>query len=154
MTGWPHGFGGDELHGGSGTDTLDGNAGNDTLWGYDAQDPTNSEGADFLNGGKGDDHLMIGAGDYAYGDEGSDSFAIGDWLGDGEMAHISDYNPDEDDIVVMYDETAHPDPHLELLTQEGSDDATVMLDGIPLAIIANGAGMNISALTLMPSAGA
>lgn len=145
------GFGDDALHGGSGSDTLDGNADNDTIWGYDQQDPENSNGTDFLNGGSGEDTLMIGAGDYAHGGEGADRFTIGDWIGGGECAHISDYSPGEDDIVILYDETAHPDPHVEVLTEEGSDTVTVTLDGIPLAVIANGAGLGLGALTLMPS---
>ncbi|WP_415233500.1 calcium-binding protein [Pseudorhodobacter sp.] len=145
------GYGNDELHGDAGQDTLDGNAGNDTIWGFDANNPTNSQDADFLNGGTGEDTLMIGAGDYAHGGEGADQFTIGDWIGDGGFAHITDYNPDEDDIVVMYDSIAHPDPFIELVTQEGSGDATLLLDGIPLALIADGAGLSVEALTLMPS---
>jgi len=145
------GYGDDALQGGSGSDTLDGNAGNDTLLGVDPENPKDSDGADFLNGGTGDDTLLIGAGDYAHGGEGADTFALGDWIGDGEVAHISDYNPDEDDIVVLYDATAHPDPHIALISEDGSNDATVLLDGIPLAVIANGAGLSVDALKLMPS---
>lgn len=143
------GYGNDVLSGGAGQDTLDGCAGNDTLWGFDDQDQ--SDGGDFLNGGTGDDVLMIGAGDFAHGGEGADDFVLGDWIGDGDVAHISDYNPNEDDIVVLFDAVAHPDPHVELITEDGSDDATVLLDGIPLAVIANGAGLSVDALTLMPS---
>jgi len=145
------GYGDDALQGRSGSDTLDGNAGNDTLLGVDPENPKDSDGADFLNGGTGDDTLLIGAGDYAHGGEGADTFALGDWIGDGEVAHISDYNPDEDDIVVLYDATAHPDPHIALISEDGSNDATVLLDGIPLAVIANGAGLSVDALKLMPS---
>ncbi len=144
------GFGDDLLHGGAGSDTLDGNNGNDTIWGFDTED-TRAEDVDFLNGGAGDDHLYLGAGDYANGGAGADIFTIGDWLSEGEFARITDYDPDEDDIVVLYDAMAHPNPTIELLTEEESDDATVLLDGIPLAVIANGAGLSLNALTLLPS---
>jgi Ca2+-binding RTX toxin-like protein len=147
------GYDDDVLYGGGGQDTLDGNAGNDTLWGFDPDAPQNDTGddTDFLNGGTGNDTLMIGAGDYAHGGDGADEFTLGDWIGEGDFAHISDYNPDEDDIVVLYDAAAHPDPHVELVTEEGSNDATVLLDGIPLALITDGAGLTVSVLTLMPS---
>jgi Ca2+-binding RTX toxin-like protein len=150
------GFGDDVLQGGAGSDTLDGNDGNDTLWGFDPVDmaagtPDAGDDADFLNGGGGDDTLLIGANDHAHGGEGADSFAISNWIGEGEFAHIADYNPQEDDIVILYDITAHPDPQIEVITEDGSDDATVWLDGIPLAVIANGAGLTVDQLTLRPS---
>jgi hypothetical protein len=94
---------------------------------------------------------MIGAGDYADGGEGADVFTIGDWIGEGEFAHITDYNSSEDEIVVVYDALAHPDPQIELITEEGFPDAVVWLDGIPLAVITGGAGLTVNALTLMPS---
>jgi hypothetical protein len=109
------------------------------------------EDDDRLAYGCGDDALLIGAGDYAHGGEVANRFAIGDWVNDGDIAHISDYNPDEDDIVVLYDATAHPDRHIELISEDGSGDATLFLDGIPLAIITNGAGLSVDALKLVPS---
>ncbi|WP_050526909.1 calcium-binding protein [Pseudorhodobacter aquimaris] len=145
------GFDDDALFGDEGADTLDGNDGNDTLWGVDAENPNDSLGTDFLNGGAGDDTLMIGAGDWAHGGEGEDSFALNSWLGSDNLAHILDYKPSEDEIVVLYDAEAHPDPHVELLTDEDSEDATIMLDGVPLAVIANGANLTIDALKLTPS---
>ncbi|QCO55616.1 calcium-binding protein [Pseudorhodobacter turbinis] len=145
------GFDDDELFGDEGEDTLDGNAGDDTLWGVDAENPEDSQGSDFLNGGTGDDTLMIGAGDWAHGGEGEDSFALNSWIGSDDLAHIMDYEPSEDEIVVLYDANAHPDPHVELLTDEDSDDATIVLDGVPLAVIANGANLTVDALKLTPS---
>ena len=127
--------------------------GNDTIWGFDPDNPSDSQGIDFLNGGTGNDTLMIGAGDYAHGGEGADQFTLGDWIGPGDCAHISDYDPAEDDIVILYDAAAHTDPQVELITEAGSGDATVMLDGIPLAVIANGSGLTVDALKLMPANG-
>lgn len=145
------GFDDDVLHGGAGSDTLDGNDGNDTLWGFDPIEPDDAADVDFLNGGTGDDALMIGAGDHAHGGEGADVFTIADWIGEGEFAHISDYDPTEDDIVVLYDANAHPDPRLELFTADGSTDTTISLDGMPLAVVANGSGLTVEAVTLLPS---
>lgn len=140
------GFGNDVLHGDQGSDTLDGDFGNDTLIGHETgvADPE----VDFLNGGEGDDLLIVGNGDYASGNQGADTFALGDWLGQGEFAQIQDYDPAEDQIVVVYDAVAHPDPVLTLEQEDGSDDVTVLLDGLPLGLIAGGAGLTADAIQL------
>lgn len=140
------GFGNDVLRGDAGSDTLDGNDGDDVIWGIGAE---GDGGTDFLNGGAGDDRLMIGAKDYAHGGEGADTFALDDWISGGDIAHISDYTPGEDQIFVVYDPASHPDPALTLVGTPGSADATVMLDGLPVAYIAGGAGMDLSAIRLV-----
>ena len=132
------GFGADTLIGDEGSDTLDGGAGDDAIWGIEGGAPE----TDFLNGGTGNDSLFIGAGDYASGGEGSDSFVLGDWAGNEDLSRITDFNPDDDEIVVLYDPAEHPDPMVTLLTEDGSADATVMLDGLPLAHISGGAGLD------------
>jgi Ca2+-binding RTX toxin-like protein len=126
------GFGDDLLAGGFGSDTLDGNDGDDTLWGDDDDE------ADFLNGGLGDDLLMLGGNDYGTGNEGADIFALG--VGNG-VAQITDFNPAEDEIMVIYDMAMHPDPVITLEQDEGSSDVTVLLDGMPLALVQGGAGL-------------
>ncbi|MGQ0565307.1 MAG: calcium-binding protein [Gemmobacter sp.] len=139
------GFGDDSLQGGTGADTLDGNDGHDSIWGNDDDE------ADFLNGGAGDDWLGLGQGDQAHGGEGADTFAIDGWIGAGEIAQISDYAPGEDEIVVVYDPATHPDPQLSVVSAPGSADATVLLDGMPVAHVAGGAGMDAGALRLVAS---
>ncbi|MES2243544.1 MAG: calcium-binding protein [Pseudomonadota bacterium] len=65
-----YGNGGDDtLRGGAGLDYLFGGAGNDLLDG--------GEGRDTLDGGLGDDVLIVGAEDFAFGEEGNDSYLIG-----------------------------------------------------------------------------
>ncbi|NCO17021.1 MAG: calcium-binding protein, partial [Alphaproteobacteria bacterium] len=140
------GYDNDILHGDQGSDTLDGDFGNDTLIGHDAG-AADTE-VDFLNGGEGDDLLIVGNGDYASGNQGADTFALGDWLDQGEFARIQDYDPAEDQIVVVYDALVHPDPVLTLEQQDGSDDVTVLLDGLPLGLIAGGAGLTADAIQL------
>jgi hypothetical protein len=143
------GEGDDSLTGGAGTDTIDGNDGDDTLWGFD-DDAPDAE-MDFLNGGRGDDTLHIGASDYAFGDEGADRFVLSDWAaGEDSFAHISDFNPAEDEILVLYDAEAYPDPQLSL-EDAGEDDVTVLLNGLPLAHIAGGSGLDVASLRLVPS---
>lgn len=144
------GFGNDLLRGGAGSDMLDGNDGADTLFGFDPAAP--DADADFLNGGNGDDVLWLGANDHGHGGAGADEFRIGDWIGEGQFARIADFDPSEDEIVVVYDAQSHPDPHLTLVSDEGSPDVTVFLDGLPLAEIAGGAGLELSQLRLLASA--
>ena len=144
------GYGSDELHGGPGHDTLDGGAGNDTIWAYDRE---YGDDADYVNGGDGDDVLHIGAGDHATGGAGHDSFVIHDGIADGhpgdQMATIADFDRNEDDIAVVYDPAIHPDPVLSLGAADDPADATLLLDGHPLALVVGGAGMDLSTLRLI-----
>lgn len=137
------GAGNDVLVGGEGSDTLDGGEGDDTIWGLD-------DDVDFLNGGAGDDLLVLGAGDYGTGGTGADIFALAGRHDGGAVAQITDFDAAEDELVVVYDALAHPAPLIDLSSAEGSPDATVTLDGIPIAVIANGAGLDASLLRLVP----
>ena len=139
------GSGDDVLMGGPGRDTLDGGDGADTLFGQDDTDP------DFLNGGAGNDVLWLGAGDHGHGGEGADSFRIGDWIGAGGFATIADFDAEMDEIVVIYDALTYPEPQLSLVSTPGSADATVFLNGQPLAVVVNGAGLDASAVQLVPA---
>ena len=143
------GLGDDSLTGDLGSDTLDGGAGNDVL------DGRNVQGAipemDFMNGGDGDDTLMLSAGDYATGGGGSDWFELSDLSPGDEIANIADYNADEDTLVVVFDPMLHPDPQLSIETPENTDDAIVLLDGVPLAMVQGGAGMSLDDVLLTPA---
>lgn len=132
----------DALAGDAGADTLDGGAGRDTLFGGDAW-------VDFLNGGDGDDVLSLGAGDYGTGQAGADQFALADY-GPGSLpARIMDYDGAEDEIVVMYDPAVHPDPTVTTAAVEGSDDVSVLLDGVAVAVVQGGAGLMAADIRLM-----
>lgn len=141
------GLGNDLMAGGAGSDEQDGGDGNDTIWGQDASGADDHE-TDFLNGGAGDDLLRIGAGDYANGGEGSDLFLLQDIQTGDPLTEITDFHPAEDEIIVLYDPATHPDPAVTLSRQDGSDDATLLLDGVPVAKIAGGAGLSPDQITL------
>ncbi len=149
---WLSGGGGhDVLAGGTGTDVVDGGTGDDTLIGHDA-DKGDDATADYLNAGAGDDTIVLGSGDVATGDEGDDSFVLGDWMTGGGFAHIQDYNPAEDQILLMYDPAAHPDPDVLLVRDSESDAVSVFFDGMPLAMVHNGAGLSHADIRLTPTA--
>ncbi len=138
------GEGDDLVSGGTGADEVDGGAGNDTLWG--AAPGVNDTEVDILNGGDGDDILHLGAGDYGHGGDGADSFTLQDFGPGAPLVQITDFNPAEDELVVLYDSTLHPDPALTL--QTGPDATLLLLDGVPLANLTNGATVDLAAIRL------
>ncbi|WP_284324070.1 calcium-binding protein [Cypionkella aquatica] len=138
------GMGDDLLAGGAGSDTLDGGDGNDTIWGQ--SEAEHDDSADFLNGGAGDDSLMLGAGDYGNGGDGADSFHLLDIHPDDPPMQITDFNPQEDALVVMYDAATHPDPQLTMETTAAG--TTLLLDGVPLASLQAIANLDLSSITL------
>jgi hypothetical protein len=75
---------------------------------------------------------------------------LADWSDGGALARIADFSPGEDELVVVYDPATHPDPQLTLVSLPGSSDATVMLDGLPVAELAGGAGLDAGLFRLMP----
>lgn len=138
------GEGGDLIGGGDGSDEVDGGAGADTIWGGMPHE-TDTD-VDFLNGGAGDDLLMLGAGDYANGGEGSDAFALQDIHPGDPLVQITDFNPAQDELVVLYDPALHPNPELTLRDVLGSP--VLLLDGVPLASLTNGATLDLSMVRL------
>ena len=141
------GLGDDLMAGGTGSDEQDGGDGNDTIWGQEAGGPDDHE-VDFLNGGAGDDLLRVGAGDYANGGDGADLFLLEDIQPGDPLTQITEFHAAEDEIVVLYDPATHPDPEVTLSSAEGSADATLLLDGIAVAVIAGGAGLSPDQITL------
>lgn len=140
------GEGDDSLFGGAGSDILDGNAGDDQLSGLDgAQDDGQT---DYLNGGTGNDVLTLGMGDHGMGGDCEDSFVVQEWLAEGNVARIADYDFVQDQIVVVYDSTAHPDPQLSLATKSDGDDVTILLDGAPVAVVTGGSSVFLSDIRL------
>lgn len=130
--------------GGAGSDTLDGGAGNDTIWGQ--RDGEDDNAPDFLNGGADDDTLLLGAGDYGNGGAGTDSFQLLDIGADDPPMQITDFNPQEDALVVMYDANTHPDPRLTM--QTSASGTTLLLDGVPLANLQSVLGLNLDSIVL------
>lgn len=63
-----------------------------------------------------------------------------------------DYAPGEDQLVVIYDADAHPDPLVTVAPVEGTEDVTVLLDGVPLAVVQDAAGLDAQTIRLQPAA--
>ena len=111
--------GSDALQGGLGNDTLEGGAGQDVLfggWGADVlngivDDPDTAgiqdrDDQDFLNGGGGDDVILAGQDDIVTTGDGADQIVMGDWIGAGHAAHITDFVPTDDALLFVWDDSA------------------------------------------------
>lgn len=149
-------LGDDVLRGGAGHDTLFGGWGNDTLSGFeddpDADGWTDTDVGDYLNGGGGDDVILAGAGDIVTGGSGSDTILLGNWLSADHQAQILDFAPDQDTLMVVYDDLAGPEPEVDLAPDADDESVQhVMLNGVAIATVNNAAGLNVGHITLVGS---
>ena len=134
LMGW---LGDDKLYGGAGADVLMGGDGKDYLDGTaqeSAQVPL-SDRQDYLNGDTGNDTIVAGPGDWATGGEGADEFDLAGWLDQGGgVVTITDYDPAEDRLVLVYDPLVHPDPQVSVTAPEVRGmSVTVLIDGAAVA---------------------
>lgn len=135
--------GDDVLSGGRDDDTLSGGAGNDVLSG-DRFDGTGGveRGVDSLDGGDGDDVLWLFGTDTGTGGDGADQFRVMD-ANDGEtLVTITDFDAAADQIEVVYSEQdGLPAPEVTVSTVADTNDASILLDGVPVASLPGGAGL-------------
>ena len=69
-------------------------------------------------------------------------------MAQGSVTTIADYDFTQDQIVVVYDPAAHPDPQLSLAKTDENDDVTIMLDGAPVAVVTGGSPVFLSDIRL------
>lgn len=167
------GAGDDTIYGGGGDDVIDGVHGDDLVIGGDGNDTLSGgigegirdyyirsnpvaepDGDDTLFGGAGDDLLYGGPGhDTLTGGEGSDVFQIEtNWVGD--MATITDFNPDEDQLIIQEIRFADLETPLTgsgLLIVDWADGtgADLRYDGHQIASIAGAQGMDPSLIEIV-----
>jgi hypothetical protein len=137
------GNGHDAMFGAGGFDTLIGGSGNDALGGSDDDD------SDVLEGGDGHDSLTLGAGDIATGGAGADQFTLADFGPNTPPSVITDYSATDDRILLMYDPAVHPEPVVSTEQVEGTDDMSVLLDGVQIAIVLGAPGLTLADIQLM-----
>ncbi|AML50773.1 calcium-binding protein [Falsihalocynthiibacter arcticus] len=140
--------GDDVLIGGLGNDALFGNEGDDQISGVVLNEETgeDTDVRDYLNGNAGDDLLVLGYDDIGTGGEGNDTFALGEWFHEGTAATITDFNPDEDTLVVHYSADDEI-PEVSVETEDGN--SLVLLDGVVIARLLGNTSFDISQISLI-----
>lgn len=104
---------------------------------------------DVLNVCDSDDLSLIGAS--GEGDPGADQFILKEWLSEGGIATISDYDAAEDQIVLVYDPDTHADPQLSLSAVAETEDVEILLDGEVIGRVTDGAGLSEKDILLLPA---
>ena len=133
----------DVLHGGAGHDTLDGGAGDDVLNGTFSHGNGDQDAGDILNGGDGDDTIVIGEGDVARGGSGADVFSSGDYVENAtEVGMVSDFDPSQDRIEVIYDPSSTPNPVIEVHDFTDGSGADIVLNGQVILSVTGAQGMD------------
>ncbi|TDE36020.1 calcium-binding protein [Antarcticimicrobium sediminis] len=152
------GWGDDTLSGlepGEGPDTANPVAGTDTGPDTSDADPDGLAGsdflnADFLNGGAGADTIVTGAGDVVTAGEDGDSIVLGDWILDGEAAELTDYNPAEDQLTLVWDMKSDPDPEIEVLADPLTPGLShILVNGGELAHVYSSGAMSAGDIELV-----
>ncbi|MEL6806681.1 MAG: calcium-binding protein [Pseudomonadota bacterium] len=157
------GAGDDAVQGGLGSDTLSGGTGSDTLfggWGDDVvngveDDPDTEElddtdGSDYLNGGGGDDVIVAGNDDVVTSGDGADTIVGGSWISDGAAMDIIDFDSADDNILLIYEDGTDV-PDVSLVADPDDPDVTqVLMDGMTVANILNGADIGMDDISIMP----
>lgn len=146
--------GDDFLQGGFGADTLLGGQGNDTLdgsfsAGHGGFGPFDQDRGDHLEGGDGDDVILIGAADVATGGEGRDTFITGSFIEMAELAgHVTDFDPSQDVIEVMFDPNSTPDPIITVVDLDDGTGANILFNGEVILTVSGAQGLDPAAIEL------
>ena len=141
----------DAVHGGLGDDTLSGRHGDDVVRGItNGVNIDMEDDGDFLNGGDGDDVIIAGNDDIVTPGNGTDTIVDGSWVTDSRAIDIIDFDSADDNILLIYeDDTEAPDISLQPDPYD-LDVTQVLMDGVAVANIANGAEISIEDISLMP----
>ena len=148
------GDGDDYLQGGFGADTLMGGGGHDRLDGtftsgasiFATQD---EDQADLLDGGDGDDTILLGAGDVAIGGAGHDTFVSGGFIEHTSVAgHITDFDPTQDVIELLYNPDMTPDPIVSVVDFADGTGAEILFNGAVILTVSGAQGLDPSAIEL------
>ena len=149
------GAGEDVLYGGTGADILFGvNVAPDALSGADLAEglvqlpETDTDAGDQLFGGYGADLFLVGSADTATGENGTDTFIVGDWISDGNAATITDYEAGVDTITVAYRGDAAD--NLVTLGTNDAGDALIQMNGEVIArVVGAGATLTLADISIV-----
>lgn len=144
------GQGHDLIEGGLGTDVLNGSSGNDILVGIDFSEPGNANDDDTLFGGTGDDVLIVGSNDTATGGTGNDFFVSGDWIGNDPPPVITDFETQQDKLVIYIESELGPQSEIGIQPHDGiTNVSNILLDGKTIAIVKSDAELGATDLKII-----
>lgn len=145
----------DHVHGGFGMDLLLGGWGDDTLNGIVGDPGTpgikDLDGADYLNGGGGDDLILTGQDDTVTTGHGDDVVVLGDWIAQGHSAKVSDFDAQDDTLMMIWDDNTHAEPPTLTLRADDSDSNTmhILLNGAETATVKGGRGLTAADVVMI-----
>lgn len=146
------GTGDDGLQGGPGADTIFGGGGDDVIDGSFASGPAfamqDADRGDLIDGGDGQDTVFLGVDDTVTGGDGTDTFITGDYAG--EAGIVTDFDPLEDRIEVVYDAEALPDPEIGVVDFEDGTGARITVNGETVLQVLGAQGLDPAEVELRP----
>jgi len=155
----------DALQGSLGDDTLDGGHGEDSLfggWGTDLINGIESDSStdtdapedsrDFLNGGGGNDTIFAGNDDIVTAGSGEDLIVVGDWIEGDRAAEVMDFDPQEDSLLLVWDDTASAAeaPDVSVAPDPENNDQMQVHVGDAIVALVNGRSLFAADLSLIP----
>ncbi|MGH1331879.1 MAG: calcium-binding protein [Paracoccaceae bacterium] len=129
--------GDDFIRGGKGADFIDDRAGANTIFGEEGadlliavdEDGAANAGADTVHGGYGNDIIIADEGDVVTGGANEDQFFVEiGTANDNDPTLITDMNPAEDRVTLLFNENA-VNAEVELLQADNGEDVNVLVDG-------------------------
>jgi Ca2+-binding RTX toxin-like protein len=150
------GAGHDALQGGPGADTILGGGGNDVIDGTFTSGlvfgDVDEDAGDVIDGGDGDDTIRVGSGDQVTGGEGRDTFiAGGDGAETGVLGTITDYDPEADQIEILYDPSVLSDPSVDVVDFTDGTGASILLDGAAILHVVGAQGLDPAQVVVRPT---
>jgi len=108
---------------------------------------------EIVEGTAANEEIDVTALDFVTGGGGADVFTLEAGVGIGEQAEIADFDPENDQLIVLWDDSeGEVAPELSLGTVEGAPDlAQVLLDGVVVAHVSGAGALAAEDIELVPA---
>jgi hypothetical protein len=107
-------------------------------------------GEDALDGGAGDDQIIAGQNDIVTTGTGNDTVVLGDWITEGHTAQIMDFNCEEDNILLVWDDANGEEPTVDLQPNPTNPNLIqILMNGTAVADVDAGSDIELSDIVLI-----